>query len=96
MQWWHSSGFADLDIWAFGEEIGYVSYLLTRAADVGGRSKAAYQAGVLVVAVLFGYGHYYKGPYRDCRVRHDWPDFWGCLPVVGRQPVGLHSGPWIH
>lgn len=47
---------------AFGEEIGYRGYLLTRAADVGGRSKAAYWAGVLVVAVLFGYGHYYKGP----------------------------------
>jgi hypothetical protein len=47
---------------AFGEEIGYRGYLLNRAADVGGRSKAAYWAGVLVVAVLFGYGHYYKGP----------------------------------
>jgi membrane protease YdiL (CAAX protease family) len=47
---------------AFGEEIGYRGYLLTRAADVGGRSRAAYWAGVLVVAVLFGFGHYYKGP----------------------------------
>jgi len=47
---------------AFGEEIGYRGYLLTRAAEVGGRSKAADWAGVLVVAVLFGYGHYYKGP----------------------------------
>jgi membrane protease YdiL (CAAX protease family) len=47
---------------AFGEEIGYRGYLLTRAADVGGRSRAAYWAGVLVVSVLFGYGHYYKGP----------------------------------
>ena len=47
---------------AFGEEIGYRGYLLNRAADVGGRSRAAYWAGVLVVAVLFGYGHYYKGP----------------------------------
>jgi uncharacterized protein len=47
---------------AFGEEIGYRGYLLNRAADVGGRSKGAYWAGVLVVAVLFGYGHYYKGP----------------------------------
>jgi len=47
---------------AFGEEIGYRGYLLTRAADVGGRSKAAYWAGVLIVSVLFGYGHYYKGP----------------------------------
>jgi membrane protease YdiL (CAAX protease family) len=47
---------------AFGEEISYRGYLLTRAADVGGRSKAAYWIGVLVVSVLFGYGHYYKGP----------------------------------
>jgi hypothetical protein len=47
---------------AFGEEIGYRGYLLTRAADVGGRSKSAYWAGVLVVSVLFGYGHFYKGP----------------------------------
>ncbi len=47
---------------AFGEEIGYRGYLLTRAAEVGGRSKAAYWAAVIGVAVLFGYGHYYKGP----------------------------------
>lgn len=47
---------------AFGEEIGYRGYLVTRAADVGGRSKAAYWAAVLAVSVLFGYGHYYKGP----------------------------------
>jgi membrane protease YdiL (CAAX protease family) len=47
---------------AFGEEIGYRGYLLTRAADVGRRSNAAYWAGMLLVSVLFGYGHYYKGP----------------------------------
>lgn len=47
---------------AFGEEIGYRGYLVNRAADVGGRSKAGYWAGVLIVSVLFGYGHYYKGP----------------------------------
>jgi len=47
---------------AFGEEIGYRGYLVTRAADVGGRSKTAYWVGVLMVSVLFGYGHYYKGP----------------------------------
>jgi membrane protease YdiL (CAAX protease family) len=47
---------------AFGEEIGYRGYLLKRAADAGGRSKAAYWAGVLAVSVLFGYGHFYKGP----------------------------------
>jgi uncharacterized protein len=47
---------------AFGEEIGYRGYLVTRAADVGGRSKASYWVGVLLVSVLFGIGHHYKGP----------------------------------
>ncbi len=47
---------------AFGEEIGYRGYLLTRAAETGGRTTAAYWIGIVVVAVLFGYGHYYKGP----------------------------------
>jgi membrane protease YdiL (CAAX protease family) len=47
---------------AFGEEIGYRGYLLTRAAEVCGRSSAAYWAGNVIVAVLFGFGHYYKGP----------------------------------
>jgi membrane protease YdiL (CAAX protease family) len=47
---------------AFGEEIGYRGYLLNRTADVGNRTTLAYWIGVVVVAVLFGYGHYYKGP----------------------------------
>ena len=47
---------------AFGEEISYRGYLVTRAADVGARSKASYWIAVLLVSVLFGYGHYYKGP----------------------------------
>ena len=47
---------------AFGEEIAYRGYLLTRAADVGRRSTAAYWVGMILVSVLFGYGHYYKGP----------------------------------
>lgn len=46
----------------FGEEIGYRGYLLTRAADLGSRSKAAYAVAMLYVAVLFGLGHFYKGP----------------------------------
>jgi membrane protease YdiL (CAAX protease family) len=52
-------------VWTFaavGEEIGYRGYLINRAADAGGRSKLAYWAGVVAVSVLFGYGHYYKGP----------------------------------
>lgn len=47
---------------AFGEEIAYRGYLLTRAADSGGRSKLAYWLGIVFVSILFGYGHYYKGP----------------------------------
>ena len=46
---------------AFGEEIAYRGYLLTRAADIGRRSAAAYWIGIVVVSILFGYGHYYKG-----------------------------------
>lgn len=47
---------------AFGEEIGYRGYLMRRAADVGGGTRRAWIAGLIVSAVLFGYGHYYKGP----------------------------------
>ena len=41
---------------AFGEEMSYRGYLMTRAADVGNRSKLAYLAALLVSSVLFGYG----------------------------------------
>jgi len=54
-----------LIIWifaAFGEELSYRGYLLTRAADVFKRTGAAYVVAMLLVAVLFGFGHYYKGP----------------------------------
>jgi membrane protease YdiL (CAAX protease family) len=47
---------------AFGEEIAYRGYLVTRAADLGKRSAAAYWIGVVLVSILFGYGHHYKGP----------------------------------
>ena len=47
---------------AFGEEIAYRGYLLTRAAEVGRRTTPAYWVGVVLVAVLFGIGHFYKGP----------------------------------
>ncbi len=46
----------------FGEEIGYRGYLLTRAADLGNRCPTAYVVAMLYVAVLFGFGHFYKGP----------------------------------
>jgi membrane protease YdiL (CAAX protease family) len=47
---------------AFGEEISYRGYLLNRAADGGGRSRTSWWIAVVLVSVLFGYGHYYKGP----------------------------------
>ena len=46
---------------AFGEEIAYRGYLLTRAADIGTRLRPAYWIGIVAVSILFGYGHYYKG-----------------------------------
>lgn len=52
-------------IWGFaalGEEVSYRGYLLNRTAQAGGGSMGAYLLAVLVTAVLFGYGHYYKGP----------------------------------
>ena len=54
-----------LTVWtfaAFGEEISYRGYLLTRAADVGNRSRVAYWMGLPAVSLLYGLGHYYKGP----------------------------------
>jgi membrane protease YdiL (CAAX protease family) len=47
---------------AFGEEIAYRGYLLGRAAEALGRSPAAYATAAVASSVLFGYGHFYKGP----------------------------------
>ena len=47
---------------AFGEEIAYRGYLLGRAADSGGGSSRAWWVAVLASSILFGLGHYYKGP----------------------------------
>ena len=47
---------------AFGEEISYRRYLIGRAADLGNRTPLAYAAALVVVSVLFGFGHYYQGP----------------------------------
>jgi membrane protease YdiL (CAAX protease family) len=57
--------FALLIVWtfaAFGEEIAYRGYLVTRAAEIGKKSTTAYWIAILLVSILFGYGHYYKGP----------------------------------
>ncbi|HWY52055.1 MAG TPA: CPBP family intramembrane glutamic endopeptidase [Chthoniobacterales bacterium] len=47
---------------AFGEEVSYRGYLTIRAADIGKRSATAFWIATILVSVLFGYGHYYKGP----------------------------------
>jgi len=62
---WRQALITLLIIWtfaAFGEELSYRGYLLTRAADIFGRSRAAYFLGTILVAVLLGFAHYYKGP----------------------------------
>jgi uncharacterized protein len=47
---------------AFGEEIAYRGYLTLRAADALGGSRGAWIAATFAAAVLFGLGHFYKGP----------------------------------
>jgi len=47
---------------AFGEEIGYRGYLLNRAGEAMGRTRFADWVAVVAASILFGYGHYYKGP----------------------------------
>lgn len=47
---------------AFGEEVAYRGYLLTRAAELGRQTTTAYWVGIVFISILFGYGHYYKGP----------------------------------
>jgi len=52
-------------VWTFaavGEEISYRGYLTLRGSDALGGSTAAWIFATLIVAVLFGFGHYYKGP----------------------------------
>ena len=46
----------------FGEEIGYRGYLLNKLAEALGRTRTADVIALLGSAVLFGFGHYYKGP----------------------------------
>lgn len=77
---------------AFGEEIGYRGYLVTRAADVGGRSKIAYWAAVLAVSVLFGIGHFYKGPSGMVDSGMAGLILGAAYLLSGRDLVDMHSG----
>jgi membrane protease YdiL (CAAX protease family) len=47
---------------AFGEEIAYRGYLLNRGAEALGNTPMAFWIAAVVSAVLFGFGHFYKGP----------------------------------
>jgi uncharacterized protein len=80
---------------AFGEEISYRGYLLNRAADLGRRTQTAYWIAVLVSSVLFGYGHYYKGPSGmvDSGVAGL---LLGATYIVGTKSVGVHPGARLH
>lgn len=47
---------------AFGEEISYRGFLLNRGGDALGGSPLAFWISAVLTAILFGYGHFYKGP----------------------------------
>ena len=47
---------------AFGEEWAYRGYLMHRGAHALGGSTFALIVAAVATAVLFGIGHYYKGP----------------------------------
>lgn len=62
---WKQASIALLIVWtfaAFGEEMSYRGYLLRRGAEIPGPSKASYCVAMIAVSILFGFGHYYKGP----------------------------------
>src|SRR3954453_17459226 len=81
---------------AFGEEIANRGYPLTRVADIGRRSTAAYWIGIVLVSILFGYGHYYKGRMWCGRFRRCRTDFGNRLHDLRSQSVGQHFRSRIH
>ena len=50
---------------AFGEEISYRGYLTLRGSDALGDSTIAWIIATVAAAVLFGFGHYYKGRWES-------------------------------
>jgi membrane protease YdiL (CAAX protease family) len=46
---------------AFGEEMGYRGYAMSRVADLAGRTRAAWVLSAFVVSALFGWGHAGQG-----------------------------------
>jgi membrane protease YdiL (CAAX protease family) len=47
---------------AFGEEIGYRGYLMTRFGEMAGGGRIGKIVSLVMVSLLFGFGHFYKGP----------------------------------
>lgn len=47
---------------SFGEEVVYRGFLMTRLAELGGRTRAAWGASLVAGAVVFGLAHYAWGP----------------------------------
>jgi membrane protease YdiL (CAAX protease family) len=67
---------------AFGEEIAYRGYLLTVQPKSAGRRRQLIGL-IVLISVLFGYGHYYKGP----------PAFWTLELRIGSGGGLYVSGP---
>jgi hypothetical protein len=59
---WRSAGFLLSGLLPRSEKRSAIGATCSRVADVGARSKTSYWIAVLMVSVLFGIGHYYKGP----------------------------------
>jgi membrane protease YdiL (CAAX protease family) len=52
-------------VWTFaalGEEIGYRAYLMTRFGEMAGGGGWGKALSLIAASVLFGFGHFYKGP----------------------------------
>jgi hypothetical protein len=46
---------------AFGEELAFRGYLMTRGVDLVGSTRAGWLIGLIVVSILFGMVHMYQG-----------------------------------
>jgi membrane protease YdiL (CAAX protease family) len=46
---------------AFGEELVYRGYLMNRVADLFGRTRAAWTLSLILISILFGFGHFDQG-----------------------------------
>ena len=79
---------------AFGEELAYRGYLLTRLREAAGGGRGALALGILVSSVLFGLGHTEQGLVGVVVVSLDAPA-WSLLRVTATErwwaPVLAHG-----